>query len=1031
MPDMTAYPKRLIEVDLPIARISAHARHEKSIRHGHISTLHIWWARRPLAACRAVVCASLWPDPVDLAEWALRGESVTVGSVTVRAQRFLTAAREQMLRRVGAGLSRASADSLPRLFAAQKDPSRLDDPRELRALLLDFIADFADWTNSNDPEYLAAARCLTEAAHGSLGGEPGTRPIVADPFAGGGSIPLEALRIGSDAFASDLNPVAVLLNKVLLEYVPKYGGRLIAEFQRQAEWIQTQLETELGAYYPGSPSSGVATAYLWARTVVSDEPSTGCPPVEVPLVRSMWLRKSAAAPVALRWSRDTHGNVVTQTVEKTYADGTARLILQPVCELFEPKSRSDVEKGTSRAGSATCPVTGYSLPVESVRAQLAARRGGADDARLLCVAWREPDSGGHDYCAPSRDDIAAVQAAGRRLAQLQQEWPADDQLVPDGQLNHLRGFFNVVLYGMTRWGDVFSSRQLLALTTLVKLIRESARRIPDAELVAPVQACLALGLGRCADKGASLVVWDNTRDNATHVFGRQALPMVWDFSEVNPLSANGWSGAVGWIGKVLNTTAEGVDHPGTVAMASATEHSLPDDSVAATITDPPYYAAIPYADLSDFFYSWLAKVLRDSHGRLFADALTPKADECVSLSHRAAMYRNKDNEWFESMMTQACSESRRVTKPEGVGVFVFANKETAGWEAMLSALVDAGWTVTGSWPIDTEMGNRLRAQNSAVLASSVHLVCRPRENPDGTLRHEHGEWRAVLSELPTRIHEWMPRIVAEGVVGADAVFACLGPALEIFSRYSRVERASGEPVSLREYLEQVWAAVSKEALSMIFDDPETADLEPDSRLTAMWLWTIGVGLDAESGPEEPGEVADTDQDETSASAGKSGGYFLEFDAARKIAQGLGIYLEKAPSVVEVKKGKARLLSVAERTAYLFGNEAAVGESADQSQNGSQLGLFGQLQELERASDPSPEVFAPAAGDTALDRVHQAMILFAAGRGDALRQFLVEDGVGRSATFWKLAQALSALYPPRSDERRWVEGLLARKKSLGL
>jgi hypothetical protein len=357
---------------------------------------------------------------------------------------------------------------------------------------------------------------------------------------------------------------------------------------------------------------------------------------------------------------------------------------------------------------------------------------------------------------------------------------------------------------------------------------------------------------------------------------------------------------------------------------------------------------------------------------------------------------------------------------------------------MLSALINSGWIITSSWPIDTEMTSRLRARNSAVLASSIHLACRPRENPDGTLRtKEIGDWRDVLSQLPTRIHEWMPHLAVEGIVGADSIFACLGPALEIFSRYSRVEKSNGDVVPLREYLEHVWAAVSNEALSMIFKDADAAGLEPDARLTAMWLWTLstaspaanGNGSAAEDAEEESGE-----DDEEQAKPSQTGGFVLEFDAARKIAQGLGIHLEKSPSVVEVKGDKARLLPVAERTKYLFGREAvdAPASKKKPKKKDIQLSLFEALQEADAAeSADKHELKAPKPGSTVLDRVHQAMILFAAGRGEALKRFLVEEGIGQDIRFWKLAQSLSALYPSGIDEKRWIDGVLARKKSLGL
>jgi hypothetical protein len=294
-----------------------------------------------------------------------------------------------------------------------------------------------------------------------------------------------------------------------------------------------------------------------------------------------------------------------------------------------------------------------------------------------------------------------------------------------------------------------------------------------------------------------------------------------------------------------------------------------------------------------------------------------------------------------------------------------------------------------------------------------------------------GDWRDVLAELPRRIHEWMPRLAEEGVMGADAIFACLGPALEIFSRYSRVEKSSGEAVPLREYLEQVWAAVSKEALSMIFKDADTAGLEPDARLTAMWLWTLGGGApDTAPVPAEEEEV----DDEESGKSAKPAGFVLEFDAARKIAQGLGVHLEKASSVVEVKGDTARLLSVAERTKHLFGKEAEDegGKARRKKKEAAQRSLFAELEAAEKsAGTGSAKVPTPTPGETILDQVHQAMILFAAGRGEAMKRFLVEDGVGKSAPFWKLAQSLSALYPPGGDEKRWVDGVLARKKGLGL
>jgi len=292
-----------------------------------------------------------------------------------------------------------------------------------------------------------------------------------------------------------------------------------------------------------------------------------------------------------------------------------------------------------------------------------------------------------------------------------------------------------------------------------------------------------------------------------------------------------------------------------------------------------------------------------------------------------------------------------------------------------------------------------------------------------------GDWRDVLQELPVRIHEWMPRLAAEGVVGADAIFACLGPALEIFSRYSGVEKASGEQVTLREYLEQVWAAVAREALAMIFEGADASGFEEDSRLTAMWLWTLSTGANGNNLSKEvtSDEEESEDQGEPGGRPKPLGGYVLEYDAARKIAQGLGVHMENLPSLVEIRGDKARLLPVSERARFLFGQDKEQ-PSPKKKSKVKQQSLFDMLGEAEeKATDKA----SFKAGTTTLDRIHQCMLLFAAGRGEALKRFLMEEGVSHDQRFWRLAQALSALYPSASEEKRWVDGLLARKKGLGL
>lgn len=1011
-------PKRLIEVDLPIKRISAHARREKSIRHGHISTLHIWWARRPLAACRAVICAALWPDPADpYCPQSFRNEAARlINEFAAKA----SASKD---------LSQHCSQDTWLKWQTLTKAGGIDSANEahwniLRFALLDFIADFANWDNSATTEYIETSRALTRSAHQALGGELGTHPLVVDPFAGGGAIPLEALRVGADAFASDLNPVAVLLNKVVLEYIPKYGQNLVDETRKWGEWIRHEARVRLAEFYPSDSNGATPLAYLWARTVQCEGPGCGA---EVPLIRSLWLAKKANRSVAL--------HLVPNAREKRVE---FRIIVKDHSGWIDQddsqmKIGSPKLEGTVKRGSATCPCCGYTTPVASVRTQLKGRHGGANDARLMCVVLSKDDEHGRSYRVPTIGDLKTVAHAKEILDQRSRERILGQTLLPDEEisLNEIRRI-SVPIYGMVRWADLFSARQALALTTFTQLLHEAkqrfSKRAADVGLMNAVQTCLAFAISRQTDYTTSLCSWHTTGEKVNHTFGRQAIPMFWDFTEVYPLSGKSgdFAGALQWVLRVCEENSKLQLEGGHAAQASATAHPLPASSADAFVTDPPYYDAVPYAYLSDFFYVWLKRMLNDIHQELFATREVPKEAEIVVDRPHELSKSKKDVAFYERELTKAFAEGRRILKKGGIGTIVFASKTTSSWEAILNAVVDAGLIITGSWPIDTEMEARVAAQGQARLASSIHLVCRPRESSES---EEVGDWRDVLQELPRRIHEWMPRLADEGVVGADAIFACLGPALEVFSRYNRVEKASGETVTLREYLEHVWAAVAKEALTMVFKGADASGFEEDARLTAMWLWTLSAG---QSGNGEAVPEEDYDGEEEESATADAGGYLLEYDAARKIGQGLGAHLESLSSLVEIKGETARLLSVAERTRKLFGKEDSAADNVTRKKKSPQLKL-GFEDELSQAEETGTwgSKGGPELGATVLDRVHQSMILFGANRGEALRRFLVDDGVGKDERFWRLAQVLSYLYPKSSDEKRWIDGVLGRKKGLGL
>jgi adenine-specific DNA methylase len=656
---------------------------------------------------------------------------------------------------------------------------------------------------------------------------------------------------------------------------------------------------------------------------------------------------------------------------------------------------------------------------------------------LVAVLERD-SSGAKRFRAPEDVDLKANRAAVKLLERM----PAteagvsavpDERIPPERPSPNARGLSAVTRAGMKSFGDLYTPRQALVLATLAKAVRDVTEelRASGSDQADLLNVLLAAAVSKRADFGSSLCSWRLGASCVRGTFARQALANTWDFGEMYPFagSAGDWTEACAFIDKFLTHLVESRLSTGSVITASATCHPLPDDAVEALVTDPPYYDSVPYADLSDFFYVWLRRSLTGRNA--LPEPSSPKDGEIIWNPTRRVGDRPKDKQFYEEQMTAAFREARRVTKPDGIAVVVFAHKSTAGWEAVLEALVKAGWIATGSWPLDTERAGRTNAVGTASLGSSVHIVCRPREYADGALAEsEVGAWREVLEELPRRIHDWMPRLAREGIVGADAIFACLGPALEVFSRYARVEKANGDAVGLREYLEQVWAAVSREALSMIFSAADASGLEADARITAMWLWTLvspaapeASGQTANEEDEEDDEDTDAEPDDATPS-----GFILDFDTARKIAQGLGARLDELETVVQIHRDKARLLPVAERAKYVFGR-AAGAPSTKKAGKKKQMSLFADLEEAAEAQSWG-EAGAPKAGATTLDRVHQAMLLFGSGRGEALKRFLVEEGVGKQSQFWKLAQSLSALYPSGSDEKRWVDGVLARKKGLG-
>jgi len=982
--------KRLAEVDFPIAAVSKHAVREKSIHHGHPSTLHLWWARRPLASSRAMLMALLLPDPCD---------PYCPGDFKEKARVLLPSVSGPV----------GSSDY------------------DLQRKLLHFIADFANWDNAHERSYLELSRELIKAAH------PEETPLVVDPFAGGGSIPLEALRIGCDAFASDLNPVACLILKVMLEDIPKSGPELIDELKAAGDRIIKQAKEELKHYYPDDPDGSKPVAYIWARTVRCESPDCGA---EIPLMRSFWLCNKAKKKVALK-----------PIVKRM--DGDAPSV---DFEIFEPKKESEVHGPTVARAKATCLCCGSVLPPDRVRSQLASQNGGADvifdqngkrigGARMLAVVLIKEKSPGRKYRLTSDADYLPFLAASQDVARILAEWeskgkqglcPFPDEPTPAGGGSGAGRAFSVQKYGMYYHFDLYNKRQLIMSHIIGKIVRISKGSINDI---------LTVAHGTFLRSNNT-----NTRlrpdSSVAPAFGMQTMPMNWSWPEtvLTGGRSENFDGAIRNLLEIVSTLKATIETHGHVTQQDAIALNIPNGAANVIFTDPPYYDAVPYSDLSDFFLTWIKRFLQDYLVVYkITDSsflLSPKGPEIVQDEMKCLDGVCKDKSFYENQMMLAFSEGLRILDEDGIGCIVFAHKTTEGWEALLNGIIHGGFSITASWPISTEDPSRLRARESAALATSIHLVCRPRPDNAGV-----GDWSHVLQELPQKVGKWIDRLEAEGVRGADLVFSCIGPALEIYSRYRKVETAEGIEISIGTYLEKVWEVVGRIALEQVLGSAESlarngasGALEEDARLTALFLWTLqSTDTSSTASNEEVDDESEDDEDAPKKGKAKAG-FSLVYDVARRFAQPLGIDLSKWDKrIIDIDKGSVRLIPVWERADTLFGSDkvSRVDATFDVKE---QLEIF-----EEYASKPLPKIKGKKvklSGSeetqpimvTTLDKVHAAMLLQDNGQTNALRA-LIKSEMDRGQDFLRLANSLSALYPKGSDEKRLVDAMLLSVRSV--
>ena len=805
--------KKLIEVALPLDAINAAAAREKSIRHGHPSTLHLWWARRPLAAARAVIFAQLVDDP----------------------------------------------SSRPEIF-----PTEDAQDRE-RQRLFDLIEELVKWENTTNEEVLQQARdeiracwrraCADHADHPRAAElfDPERLPAFHDPFAGGGALPLEAQRLGLEAHASDLNPVAVLINKAMIELPPKFSGRppvhpearskpelvarrewtgargLAEDVRCYGRWMREEAERRIGHLYPKIAVTDemvrerpdlrryagrelTVIAWLWARTVKSPNPAFA--QVEVPLVSNFML--------STKRGKEAY-------VEPVVGPDGYRFTVK----VGAPPDAAAAKAGTKLARGAhfRCLVSGVPIPPDYIKAEGMAGRMGA---RLLAIVAE--GNRGRTYVAPTVEHEAVALDACP-------DW------TPDLEFFQQALGFRVGGYGMKTWGDLFTSRQLVALNTFSDLLIEVRDRIEQDAIAAglhgadtgassyyaaAVSIYLGFALSKQADLGNSLCRWESIAQCPRHLFGRQAIPMFWDYAEGNPLgdSSGGWivfvDGIVKSFAKAFDRVAASAS--GLVQQADAGTQSISRNKVVST--DPPYYDNIGYADLSDFFYIWLRRSLRSAFPDCFTMIAAPKTDELVATPARHGGTAEADA-FFLSGMTQAMSriadQSHRCF-PVSI-YYAFKQSETktdvgvnTGWATFLDAVIKAGFSVTGTWPIRTENISRLRAMDSNALASSIVLVCRRRPD-DAPLSTRRALMAALKEELPPAL----VHLQRGNVAPVDLAQAAIGPGMAIFTRYARVLHGDGNRVTVGEAL-----ALINQTLDEILAAQE-GDFDTDSRWALAWF----------------------------------------------------------------------------------------------------------------------------------------------------------------------------------------------------
>lgn len=616
--------------------------------------------------------------------------------------------------------------------------------------------------------------------------------------------------------------------------------------EKWANIILEEARAEIGRFYPPEPDGWIPVGYLWARTIPCQNPACGA---EIPLVKQFWLAKKDNKQIAYRpiISADTHRLTQIAGEEEKSVQSAKSVDFELLEDAAAIRAAGfDPDAGTVSRGDARCVICGQVTKAADTR-RLA--REGQMGERMIAVVLHHPHQTGKRYRLATPDDVRVFNEAVAYLEEKLAAWPYLESPLPTEELPLMSGTFNVPLYGSDRWDKLFNPRQQLALVTFLEKIKSvyprvsmDVRGLPQIEgegldvegLAKAVAGYMAIVLNRQADYCNRLTTWHNTGEKLNHLFGRQAIPMSWDYVELNPNSGSGgdWTSHLDWVLRYIGGNPSISDVQSQAQNASATSLPFSDDSLDAILTDPPYYNSVPYADLSDFFYVWLKRSVGEVFPDLFATPLAPKPEEiCEMAGWDSRRYAHKDQAFFEKRIGKAFSEIYRVLRPGGIAVIVYAHKTTEGWETMLNALVQAGLVVTGSWPMHTEMAARLRAAASAALASSIYMVCRK------VAREPLGFWNELQPQIRARVEEKLNQFWAAGIAGGDFFISAIGPGMEAYSRYARVETYAGEPVGVEMLLQFIRAVAAEFLIKRLLRGASGGNVDPEAQFYLVYRWT--------------------------------------------------------------------------------------------------------------------------------------------------------------------------------------------------